>query len=124
MSVLKQPFYGLKFPLSADALGGLAQLSESDEIEQSIRTILLTAKGERAMRPDFGSKLSTLHFQPQDAHLLTTACRYAREALTRWEPRIEIIKIEAVPSDACETRPTLKIRYRNRKSAEERATEV
>ena len=124
MSALKQPFFGLKFPLSVDALGGLAQLSELDEIEQSIRTILLTAKGERAMRPDFGSKLHALAFQPQDAQLLTTACRYAREALTRLEPRIEIVKIEAIQSDSCETRSILKIRYRNRRSAEVRTIEV
>ncbi len=124
MNAIEKPFFGIKFPLSADAFGGLAQLSESDEIEQSLRTILLTVKGERVMRPDFGSNLHVLAFQQQDAQLLTTACRYAREALTRWEPRIEIVKIEATPSDSCETRPILKIHYRNRKSAEERAIEV
>ena len=124
MIVANRAFFGLKFSLSVDNHGGLAQLSESDEIEQSIKTILHTTKGERVMRPDFGSNLSALDFQPQDARLLTTACRYAREALIRWEPRIEIIKIEAIPSDSCENRPILKIYYRNRKSAEERAIEV
>ena len=124
MIVANRAFFGLKFSLSVDNHGGLAQLSESDEIEQSIKTILLTAKGERVMRPGYGSNLHVLAFQPQDAQLLTTASRYAREALTQWEPRIEIVKIEAVPSDSFESRPTLKIHYRNRKSAEERAIEV
>ena len=45
---------GWAFPLKVDGRGGIALSQHEVDIEESIRIILGTAKGERRMRPQFG----------------------------------------------------------------------
>ena len=68
---------------------------DEDDIKEAIRVILGTALGERAMRPDFGCAVHELAFEPSDPTLPRRAEFYARNALERWEPRIEVEKVEA-----------------------------
>lgn len=103
---------GWAFPVHTDATGGIALVRRDREIEQSIRLILGTAKGERPMRPEFGCGIHDLVFAPANA---ATAGRIAYEvqvALDWWEPRIEVEEIR-VPFD--ESDPSvlyIDIRYR------------
>ena len=85
---------GWAFPIRTDATGGIALVGRGQELAESIRLILGTAKGERPMRPDFGCGIHDLIFSPMDA---TTAGRVAydvRAALDRWEPRIDVIDVD------------------------------
>jgi len=71
-------------------------LAESeDDIKQAIRIILGTALGERAMRPDFGCAVRELLFEPAEAALPGRAEFYVRNALERWEPRVELDRVDA-----------------------------
>jgi phage baseplate assembly protein W len=72
---------------------------EDNEIEQAIRIILLTAPGERVMRPEFGCRIHELVFEPNNRATAVQAERYITEALGRWEPRIEVTQVEAKPED-------------------------
>jgi len=74
--------------------------NDINEIEQAIRIILLTAPGERVMRPDFGCRIHDLVFEPNNRATAVQAERYITEALGRWEPRIEVSQVEAKPEDA------------------------
>ena len=112
MTSQKTQFSGLKFPFQLDDRNRLAALSEEEAVRQSIRLILCTRKGERIMRPEFGSELFKLDFQPNDTHALTNASRYAREALTKWESRIELLSVMATFDSDLDSRSTLTIRYR------------
>jgi phage baseplate assembly protein W len=86
---------GWKFPPSVDARGRIELVGQEEDIEESIRIILLTNKGERPMRPEFGSELFTLEFQPGDMSTVGLARRYVIEALARWEPRIGVTEVHA-----------------------------
>ena len=55
-----------------------------------IRIILSTAKGERVMRPDFGCDIHGFAFATLNTTNLMMMRSAVREALTRWEPRIEV----------------------------------
>jgi phage baseplate assembly protein W len=81
---------GWAFPLQLNNHGGFALVDGYDEIDQAIQIILGTAVGERVMRPQFGSRLNELVFAPTNEETLATARRYVEEALTVWEPRIEL----------------------------------
>jgi len=86
---------GWAFPVRTDATGGIALVARERELEESIRLILGTAPGERPMRPEFGCGIHDLVFAPADA---TTAGRIAYEvkiALDRWEPRIDLVDVDA-----------------------------
>ncbi len=81
---------GWSFPLGTDATGGIALVTREREIEQAIQLILGTACGERPMRPEFGCRI---HDHVYGAATAATAGQIAfdvREALERWEPRIEV----------------------------------
>ena len=51
--------------------------------------------GERVMRPDYGCLLHRLLFLPNDATTHGLAIYYVQRALERWEPRIEILNLDA-----------------------------
>ena len=103
---------GWSFPLRIDGRGGIALSQHERDIEESICTILSTAKGERRMRPNFGCDIHNLIFAPNNATTWGLATHYVEEALGWWEPRIEVIEIDPY-SDPQETNKLLiNIKYR------------
>ncbi|MBV6490584.1 MAG: hypothetical protein CNCCGFBP_01064 [Fimbriimonadaceae bacterium] len=84
---------------------------QEQDVEEAIKIILLTRKGERPMRPEFGSDLHRLVFDPNDATSAGMAKRFVMEALARWEPRIEVTDVEAWADEADPGRLILSIHY-------------
>ena len=90
---------GWNFPLEFEQLDGarrsirLAEYEES--IRQSIRIILETARGERVMRPDFGCGIHERVFALNDSATRGIIADEVREALLNWEPRIDVLEVEA-----------------------------
>jgi phage baseplate assembly protein W len=77
--------------------GGFARVEGDDCVHQDLRLLLLTTPGERVMRPAYGCHLRRLLFQPNDATLAGLAIHYVRDAVTRFEPRVEIVALDAGP---------------------------
>ncbi|MBI4576613.1 MAG: GPW/gp25 family protein [Planctomycetes bacterium] len=70
-------------------------MSRHDEnIEESIRLILGTAPGERLMRPEFGCAIHDLIFAPNNAHTHGLVKFYVKEAIQRWEPRVQNVTVD------------------------------
>jgi phage baseplate assembly protein W len=94
---MNRDFLGVGWNLSMeiDRQGGVKLSGQEANIEQSIRIILGTSKGERIMRPDFGCGINDLVFAPNNTHTHGLVIHYIEEALAKWEPRIELIKVEA-----------------------------
>lgn len=84
---------GIAFPMQTTPTGGIAMSGRSRKIQESIRLILGTQRGERLMRPEFGSDLNTLVFAPNTPATADLARHYVREALSRWEPRITLEEV-------------------------------
>jgi uncharacterized protein len=81
--------------LALTARGSVAMVEGQDSVRQAILLLLSTKPGERVMRPDYGSHLHRLVFSPNDDTTAGLAIHYVRRALETWEPRIEILKINA-----------------------------
>ena len=88
---------GWRFPVGVDGHGGISMLKGGIDIEVAIKVILSTPKGERVMRPEFGSSLHEFVFSPNNATTAGLIAYHVREALLRWEPRIEIKEIDVQP---------------------------
>jgi uncharacterized protein len=95
---------GWKFPLALNATGGIAMANDEENIRQSIWMILNTAPGERVMRPDFGCGIHELVFAPNTPGTAGQVIAEVHEALVRWEPRVDVLDVDAVPDD---TQPNL-----------------
>ena len=57
----------LDFPYHLDGRGRTAATGDAAHVRDLIEQVLLTAPGERVMRPDFGSGLLQLVFEPNGA---------------------------------------------------------
>lgn len=91
---------GVAFPLRVDRRGSLALAHQDDDVREAIMIILGTAPGERPMRPEFGCGIHDYVFESIDAYTVSCIEREVRIALDRWEPRIEVLDIEADTSGA------------------------
>lgn len=104
---------GLGFPLGIDSESGKFRVADDEElIKESILIILGTAKGERVMRPEFGCGIQELLFAPNNTVTATLMDVYIREALLKWEPRIEVISVHATPDENDDSRLNIEIGYR------------
>jgi hypothetical protein len=63
-----------------------------DDIHQCIRTILMTPKGSVPHRPEFGSDIWRYLDLPT-GEAIPHVVREGIEALRRWEPRIEVVRM-------------------------------
>jgi phage baseplate assembly protein W len=102
---------GWAFPVHVDAHGRIALAHHERDIEEAIRIILLTPKGQRVMRPEFGCQVHDLIFAPNDATTAGLAAHYVEEALNMWEPRIRVLDVEARPDRDDPGRLLIKVQY-------------
>jgi len=90
---------GWPFPVHPGPDGCLAWVDGAEKIRQSIWIILSTAPGERQMLPDFGCGIHDLVFEANTASLRAQVAARVRAALSRWEPRIDVLDV-LVESDS------------------------
>ncbi|MEM6352519.1 MAG: GPW/gp25 family protein [Cyanobacteria bacterium P01_D01_bin.14] len=88
---------GWGFPMRLTVQGGFQLSQQTRNLEESIFIILGTRIGERLYRPDFGSRLHELVFAPLNEDTMLLAQIYAREAIQKWEPRVSVESVTAMP---------------------------
>ncbi|VVB94572.1 Gene 25-like lysozyme [uncultured archaeon] len=101
---------GWKFPVSI-VDGKIVSSEGYDSIRESIMIILGTARGERVMRPDFGCGINELVFAPNNTSTATLITFYIKEALLKWEPRIELLNVNAEPDETEQNKLIISIDY-------------
>ncbi|MFV1950657.1 MAG: GPW/gp25 family protein [Nitrospinota bacterium] len=101
---------GWKYPVSIQK-GKIAFSEGEDSIRESIMIILGTAKRERVMRPDFGCGINELVFAPNNTSTVTLITFHVKEALLKWEPRIEVLNVSVTPDEEERNRLNINIEY-------------
>lgn len=84
---------GWAYPLVTDVTHSVGLVTGDREIEQAIRLILGTACGERPMRPEFGCRIHDHVFGPATSATAGQIAYDVRQALERWEPRIDLLDV-------------------------------
>jgi len=107
---------GWAFPLLPDATGTLGYTEGEANIAQSLRILLGTVLGERVMRPDFGTRAPRLVFAPGSVRNLRLLEDSLREAVTLFEPRVELEETVAESEPGAENRVLVHLVYRVRRS--------
>ena len=88
---------GWAFPGQITPGGSVRLVRDGEEIDAALRMILTTAPGERVMRPDFGCSMWEQVFAPVNANTLGLIEQSVKEAVTRWEPRVQLSSVTARP---------------------------
>jgi phage baseplate assembly protein W len=100
--------------LVVDPAGGIDTVSDDEAIRQSLLLLISTRPGERVMRPEYGCDLARLVFSPNDDTTAGLAIHFVRQAVERWEPRVEVIRVDANRDPDEETRLAIVLDYRVR----------
>ena len=82
-----------KHPVTDD----LVQVKDKAAIVQAIQGILLTRKGERPFQPELGCDVQNMLFEPLDYASAGTIKQEIRETISRYEPRVTVVKIACNP---------------------------
>ena len=100
--------------LTLNPRGGVDMVQDHESVRQAILLLLSTQPGERVMRPRYGCQIHQLMFMPTDDTTAGLAIFYVRRALDEWEPRIEIIRLDAHASETDPGRLDILLEYRVR----------
>jgi len=94
--------------------GGAEMVQEHASIRQAVLMLLSTRPGERVMRPAYGCELHRLVFSPNDDTTAGLAIYYVRRALALWEPRVEVLAVDATRNDDNPGQLDVQLEYRVR----------
>ena len=91
---------GLKLPFTRDRAGLFGTTENTlEQAGYNIKNLLLTAKGERVMQPDFGSRLRELLFEQYTEDLTERIREEIGEAMSTWLPYINIAKVDIIQDE-------------------------
>lgn len=89
---------GLKFPLQVNKATGRAVMSSAEQsVRESVIIILMTQKGERFARRDFGSRLLSYTFMDTSITRISMMAREIERTILEQEPRIFDVDVEVEP---------------------------
>jgi phage baseplate assembly protein W len=111
---------GISFPLRVDQSGSMAMTSGANDIDASLRMVLITAPGERLMRPQFGCRIWDLLFEPINANTLGLMAEAVRDAVSQWEPRVTLEDVAVEPDPRDNSRVLINLKYRIRTTNDQR----
>jgi phage baseplate assembly protein W len=107
---------GWRFPILPDEAGRLGYAVGEQSIEHCLRALLLTGTGERVMRPQFGTRAQESVFAPASVQSLRDLENSIAEAVRTYEPRVELDEVRAEADPVDESRITVSVSYRVRRS--------
>lgn len=103
---------GLKFPIQIDArTGKLAMVSGEDDIREAIGILLRTNRGERVMRPDYGSNVLEYMFSPSTLSTAQNIAYDVKRQLSLEEPRITDIDVQCRLENEAEGSVIVEVSY-------------
>jgi uncharacterized protein len=105
---------GWKFPVKINESGQVALSEYEQDIKEAIWIILSTSKGERVMRPDFGCGIHDYVFASVNTSTLALMESSIREALTIWEPRIELTDLKINSDEISNGKLMISLEYKVR----------
>ena len=99
----------IDFPFHVDVRGQTAETAGDEHARDLIEQVLFTAPGERVMRPDFGSGLLGLVFEPGGPELVATTQHVVQGSLQ--QELGHLIAVDAVEVTQDEGALTVQVRY-------------
>tara|TARA_R100000005_G_C4996495_1_gene203318 strand:+ start:1137 stop:1547 length:411 start_codon:yes stop_codon:yes gene_type:complete len=95
----KERILGLAFPMLNDGVGGfLSQNENLRSLSDCVKQLILTGRGARVMRPDFGTDLRASVFEPLTEDLINALKEQILTTIAKYEPRVIVKRLELNPN--------------------------
>lgn len=104
------------FPYDIDGRGRTAISDDDDHLRDLIEQVIMTAPGERVMRPELGSGLLGLVFEPGGPELVATTQYLVQGALQQWLG--DRIAVDAVETSQVEGALSVMVRWTSLRTGE------
>jgi phage baseplate assembly protein W len=111
----------IDFPFHIDGRGRTAATDDQDHIRDMIEQLLFTNAGERVNRPDFGSGLLQMVFEPNSSELAAALQFTLQAALQQWLG--DRIQLQAVRVDSNDGTLQVTVQYMNRTDEQTRTAQ-
>lgn len=106
----------LDYPYRVDSRGRTAETTDDEWVRDLVEQLLFTAPGERVNRPDFGSGILRLVFEPGGDEVAAATQFLVQGALQRWLG--DLVEVQGVEVRAEDSTLRVAVRFRTRSSAE------
>ena len=97
------------FPHAVDGSGRTATTDSDGHVRDLVEQVLFTAPGERVMRPDFGSGLMALVFEPGGQEVAATTQYLVQSALENWLG--DVLSVDSVVVEAVDSALVVTVAY-------------
>jgi Bacteriophage baseplate protein W len=111
----------IDFPYHVDARQRTAATGREDHVRDLIEQVLFTSPGERVNRPDFGSGLLALVFDPNREELATATQLLVQGSLQRWLG--DVIQVEDAEVTVAGAELRVSVTYQLLRTEERRVAE-
>ena len=106
---------GWAFPPAFDRINKTVCISTGcTNISENLRILFATDIGERFLLPSYGTPVSKYIFGPLNTTTENELKRDLKDAITRWEPRIELLTVELLRLASAPQTIEIQITYRER----------
>lgn len=89
----------IKYPFGKDSSGFPATTVDETSIKDSLTQLVLTAKGERVMRPDLGTNIRKYIFDNTSEFLAQLINLELKTVIGKYEPRVIVTSIDLQAQD-------------------------
>lgn len=102
----------------------IVMVQDEQDVRESLHILLSTRRGERFLRPEYGSSLHRQVFEVLDSACRDTICHMVREAIRQHERRVETLAVKVRPDPDDAALAHVEIRYRILATGEVTETEL
>lgn len=118
MPILKKQYFGIRFPFTSNNLNGFfldLNLDLKDKVASEIAHVILTPKGSRLRKPEFGTNLAQYIFGQNDEEAWEDVRREAVDAVSKYVSGTELEDINIFQETGKEHSIYLDIHYKVKK---------
>ena len=95
---------GMAFPMRWDGIGGVLTQSENlGALKDGVIQLIMTSRGARVMRPDYGTDLRKSMFEPMDSASIATLRAQISDTIAKYEPRVVLQQLNVFHQDELNT---------------------
>ena len=96
----QNPVKGIEFPVRSTSTGGIFSRNFNEQsVKDGLIQLIMTQRGERPMRYDYGTDVRGSVFAPMDSLLVSNLESSIRNAIDRYEPRVVIRDLQVIPDE-------------------------
>ena len=94
---------GVAFPMRNGVGGYFAQNENLRSLRDCIIQLIMTTRGARVMRPDFGTDLRASVFEPLDTEMIDILREQILQTISKYEPRVIVKRVSLTPDHEQQT---------------------